>query len=306
MGRVLWVLPLCLIFQGQSGPREIAPAIGKDDVQIKSEQQYIPPEERHYICQDVVGSLGLMPSVGVPGGLPWYAMYQIGSKGHFPLENILVYQPSLFFQMCIDKYDREIQGYNVLFCKQERIKGKLQKAEKIVVHFREKPFSVHFEWKENPPSIASKVLYVEGENKGEMKVRAFLLLSKDPDGAEAMQTSRFTIKKFGVHIALKSTLASIQRAEAAGRLHIKYDGQFKVDKLGGRVCYRFTREPYDPPEEDGIYKYTFYIDEETWMQVGSELRDVNGEMIAEYFFRDLVPNPEHDPNQFTDKSMSLR
>jgi hypothetical protein len=304
MGRFLWVLPLCLIFQGQSGPREVVPVDSKKDEPVKSKPVVdIKPEDRPEVCHDIAGLVGFMPAAGVPGGLPWYAMYQIGKKDLFPLENILVYQPSLFFQMCLDKYDQETQGYKVLFCKQERVKGKLLDAEKIEVHFRERPYSVHFNWKEGA-GIASKVLYVDGENNGKMRVRAIFLLTKDPEGSEALATSRFTIKQFGVNIALKSTIASIRRAEAAGRLHLKYDGQFKVDKLGGRVCYKFTRAPYDPPEEDGIYKYTFYIDKETWMQVGSELRDVNDELIAEYYFRDLQPNFEFDANQFTDKALS--
>jgi len=304
MGRFLWVLPLCLIFQGQGVLREVSPAdFGAADVAVKVERpKPITLSERDQICHDLVGSLGLMPSAGVPAGMPWYAFYQIGKKDLFPLENILIYQPSLFFQMCLDRYDQDIQGYTCLFCKQERVKGKLLKAEKILVDFREKPFSVRFEWKEGK-GLASKVLYVDGENEGNMLVRAFLILRKDPEGDQAMASSRFSIKKYGVRHGLQSTVNSVTKAEAAGRLHLKYDGQFKVDKLGGRICYRFTRAPYDPPEEDGIVKYTFYIDKETWLHIGSELRDVNDEVIADYFFRDLQPNPTYGPNQFTEKGL---
>ena len=91
-----------------------------------------------------------------------------------------------------------------------------------------------------------------------------------------MATSRFSIKQFGPHIALQSTLRSILKAEKAGSLHLTYQGEWKVDKLGGRVCYKFNRKPYDPPEEDGIFEYTFYIDKEMWMQTGSDLRDKKG------------------------------
>lgn len=313
MGRILWVLPLCLIFQGQNAPVEVAEMGGKPDQVVKADKPKVyEPKERDLICHDLVGALGLMPSAGVPGGLPWYALYQIGSKQLFPVENILVYQPSLFLQMCLERYDREIQGYTVLFCKQERVKGKLQKAEKILVNFREQPFSVNFQWKEGNPTIASKVLYVEGENNGtlenktigsRMKVRAIFVLNKDPDGAEAKETSRFSIKRFGVRHGLASTVASIARAEAAGTLNLKYDGKFKVDNLGGRTCYRFTRDPYNPPEEDGISKYVFYIDVKTELHLGSELRGVNNELIAEYWFRDLTPN-EFDPEMFTDKGLA--
>jgi outer membrane lipoprotein-sorting protein len=46
-------------------------------------------------------------------------------------------------------------------------------------------------------------------------------------------------------------------------------------------------------------KLTIWIDCDTLMQVGSDLRDADGEFIAEYYFRDIELNPKFDDKQFT-------
>jgi hypothetical protein len=311
MGRFLWVLPvlaLCLILHDQHGFQDVESSAHSTDTQIKTcgLGVVVSGDKQGFVSEEVVTALGLMSSLTAPTGLaaPWAAFYQIGKKDLIPLEKLLNEQPLKFFQMCLDKYDREIQGYSVLFCKQERVNKVLLKKERIFVHFREKPFSVHFNWQEGA-GLARKVYYAEGENNGNMRVRPIIgwIMSKDPEGAEAMSNSRFSIKKFGVRNGLQSTVNSMTKAKEAGRLNVKYLGEFKVGDLGGRACYKFIRAPYDPPEEDGISQFTFYIDVETWMQVGSELRDVNGDLIAEYYFRNLKTNVEMDKNQFTDKGL---
>jgi Protein of unknown function (DUF1571) len=296
-------LILCLISQDQRG-REVPPEAAPDSPGMWARNYVVPPCERDLVCQDLVGLLGLMPSAGIPAAFPWHSLCQIGRKDLFPLENILVYQPILFFQECLDKHDRDIQGYSALFCKQERVKNKLLQPERIAVQFREKPFSVHFHWQEGA-GLARKVCYVEGENNGHMRVRPIIgwILAKDPEGAEAMRTSRFSIKQYGMKLALQRTVDSMLRAQTNGTLHVHYMGVYPVDKLGGRLCYKFVRTPYVPPEEDGLNELMFYIDKETGMQVGAELRDSTGQLLAEYYFRDVKTNPSYDPHQFTDKSL---
>jgi hypothetical protein len=39
------------------------------------------------------------------------------------------------------------------------------------------------------------------------------------------------------------------------------------------------------------------------LQVGSILRGEKMDLIAEYFFRDIVPNPTFDEKQFTRKAL---
>src|SRR6266849_3317216 len=121
--------------------------------------------------------------------------------------------PLAFLEKCLERYDQQgIKGYSCTFQKQERIDGKLQPSEEIEVFFRAKPFSVFMHWVRGAKRAAS-VLYVEGENEDKMLVRptglagAFVkVAARDPEGDEARQAGRYTIKQFGLNKTLQRTL----------------------------------------------------------------------------------------------------
>jgi hypothetical protein len=129
------------------------------------------------------------------------------------------------------------------------------------------------------------------------------IIPKDPEGTEARDTSRYTIKEFGLRLAMQRTLDSMKSAEGRSALHLRYAGLVEVPELNNRPCYKYIRGPYDPPEEEGVNELVLYIDKDTWLQVGSLLRDTKGQLIAEYFFKDLQLNPEHPDDQFTSKKL---
>jgi outer membrane lipoprotein-sorting protein len=218
-------------------------------------------------------------------------------------ESLPAKNPVAFLEKCLKHYDRTVKGYRVIFHKQERIKGHLNKPEEILVYFREKPFSVYFEWLKNW-QLARRVVYVEGENEGKMLVRAFIQIfnrKEDVDGANAKRSGRYTLRDFGLKKGAERTLDSWKKAQARGTLHVKYLGVYKV---GGRPCYKFHRTGYDPPEEDGIADLTVYIDQKTLLQVGSVLKDENGKLIATYFFKKIRLNPKFDPDQFKPEALT--
>lgn len=257
--------------------------------------------------QEILASLAISPSAGFPASVPWAASYKIGQAGLFPLDMILHYQPLLFYQLCLDQYDRTVQSYTTTFVKQETVKGKKHQPERIKVSFRERPFSVFFNWEEGA-GLAKKVLYVQGENNDHMRVRpsgigGFLTLSRPVDGPEAKGAGRYTIKEFGLKQALQRTLASMENAQRRGSLFVRYEGTVKVDKLRDRVCHKFVRSPYEPMEEEGLNELVIYIDVENGLQIGSVLRNAQGTDLAEYFFDDLQINPEFKTDLFTPKSL---
>ena len=251
--------------------------------------------------QELLASLALQPGQGFPASIPWAPLQRIGSQGLVPVENLLHYQPILFMEWAQAKYAAEVRGYSLHFRKRELVGGKLQPTEKLEVHFREEPFSVHMRWLDGA-RLAQTVLYVKGENNGEMLARLRLVplvVSRDIHGADAKQSGRFTIDQFGFHGSTQRTLASMYRAQARGALHLRYDGVYKVPELGDRPCYKLVRSPYEPLEEDELNELTLYFDQETWLQVGSILKNVRGELISEYYFRDVRLNPEFKKDQFT-------
>ena len=220
------------------------------------------------------------------------------------LDAMLRRDPFSFFAVSLKKYDETIKGYAHSFDKHERINGVMRKPERCEVRFRETPFAVHMTWTEGA-GLASKVLFVEGENNGKMLARGKGLLeylgiqTRDVDGADAKASGRFTIAQFGFKKSTERTLASMTRAKENGKLFLKYEGIVPVEKLGGQKCHKFVRTPYDPPEEDQLSELTLYYDTDHWLQVGAVLRDVKGQLLGEYFFSNVQVNPAFSDKQFT-------
>lgn len=226
---------------------------------------------------------------------------EIDKDGTDPLEKLARESPLAFLEKSLERYDEEIKGYTLTFLKKERIGGTLQRAEKTEVRFRESPFSVHMRWIEGA-KLAAKVLYVEGENNNKMLARPIVpfvpVMTRDVDGPEAKNSGRYTIAEFGFKRSTQRTLRAMQKAKARDALHVRYEGIVAVPELGGQLCYKFVRNPYEPPEEDALDELTLYFDCEHLLQVGSILRDRQKELLAEYFFYDIKFNPEFDAKQF--------
>lgn len=224
------------------------------------------------------------------------------------IEAVLRNDPPRFLQMCLDRYDREVHGYSCTLQKRERVSGKLLPVEVVEAHFREKPFSVSMNWKKGA-GRAQKTLYVEGENQNRMLARPAGLLSfvgvvaKDVNSPEIKAAGRYTITEFGMKLGTLRTLKPMIEARKRNALHVNYEGIFHVPETGNRRCYKLVRKPYDPPEDGGVNELTVYIDVDTWLQVGSVLKDAGGQLIAEYYFRDIRLNPSFAANQFSKAAM---
>ena len=229
---------------------------------------------------------------------------------HWPLptdtqmEELAKKHPIAFLKYSIRRYDYTVKGYECIFKKQERIGGKLQPTETIAVKFREKPFSVLFDWLKGE-RLAKKVLYVKGENNNMLLVKGAGVLAlagileRDPEGDQAKRSGRYPLTEFGIKIGSLRTLAAWEAARKNEALKIEYGGIKKIKEVGNRECYVLKRSHYAKPEEDGITLATFYLDKQTWLQVGSTLKNADGELIAEYWFTDIKLNPEFKPDTFT-------
>lgn len=228
------------------------------------------------------------------------------------LQVVLTQRPVEFLEMCQERYRREVAGYSLIMAKRERVAGKMHPAkegqyEVVQAHFRENPFSVHLTWLENPKR-AARVLYVANENEDKLLCRpagllGLVVVARDVAGAEARESGRYTVNQFGLYLAVQRMITNMRQAEARGELHVRYVGQEVLPEAGNRPCYKFVRGPYVPPEEDGIAELTIYIDCETWLNVGSVLRDSQGQLIAEYYFRDIQLNPQHSESQFAPSAL---
>jgi Protein of unknown function (DUF1571) len=223
--------------------------------------------------------------------------------------------PVAFLEACLKRYDdKKIQGYSLVFQKQERIDGELKREEVVIVRFREMPYSVYFFWNQPANRDVRSALYVEGENKGsdgKSRVKVYtsfgFKLDKAPDGAEARTYSRYAMPTFGLRQTMQRVLDSWKEAQAENTLGVEYLGQEVVQEVGGRKCYKFLRPRYARPEgDDFVSKLIIFIDCETLFQVGSIVFGRDGEKLGFYYFRDIELNPAYPPEQFTSAALGKK
>ncbi len=284
------------------------PALHEEKILNQKASPELPLQEGEKVRRQLLAAITSTQTHAFPAGLPWSPLFEIGNRDLITQENLLRTSPISYLRLCLERSEREVQGYRVTFDKQERIQGTLQPREVVDVHFRENPFRVHFHWLEGT-RLAKKVLYVAGENQGLMKVRPAGLLAiagivdRPVDGPDAKRTGRYGIHEFGIIQAMRRTLQSMGAASERGKLFLEYHGMVKLKQVGDRPCQKFVRKPYDPVEEEGVNELTIYVDPENGLQVGSVLRDAKGNLIAEYFFRDLILNPTFPADQFSAKGL---
>src|SRR5262249_27673824 len=92
-------------------------------------------------------------------------------------------------------------------------------------------------------------------------------------------------------------LASWKAAKDKGELDVTFKGLHPLPEADNKVVFHFLRK-CAAPENDGVMEQTLYIDKATWLQLGSVIKGKKGELIGEYYFRDIQLNPELKPNQF--------
>lgn len=250
-----------------------------------------------------------LPGHTFPAALPWESLRRIGEDQSQAMTKLAESDPVEFLKICLERYKKDVQGYRCTFEKREVVKGNERQNEILRCNFREKPFSVHMAWKEGA-DLCSGSLYVEGENGGSLLARSLIfgipgpILSRPLNAADVKSTSRFGIDSFGIYLGQKATYDAIVEAKKGGVLFLNYKGIEPCEKAGNRLCYKFVRTPYEPPDPaEGLNDLAFYIDRATLMQVGSVLTDDKGKFIAEYFFRDIEVNPTFDEKQFTRKAL---
>lgn len=335
MGRVLLLLPLCLLVRDStSAPvRDLAPMSEgfslRSGAAAKDEGSAVLPVALLAGAVDPLASLAVVPLIKeryspaavvaslVPlGGSPCLlvpAVSGLEETADAFYDRLRQEDPFAFLEETLRRYEGEIEGYTAVLRKRERIGGKLHDYEETRVWFRETPFSVYMDWTEFSRSkmdnfFASlkqpkRALYVNGQNDNRIVAvlqKTGLVMTTTVDSADSKNSSRFTIDQFGMGKGMERTLQSMRSARARGALHLKYVGETdKETRLGNVPIYIFVRKPYDPLEEDQLNELIIFIDKKHWMQVGSILKTDKGEIIAEYYFRDVVVNPAFEPDFFT-------
>lgn len=231
--------------------------------------------------------------------------------------------PIAMLSAAIRRYRAEVRSYTARLDKQERVRGTLYPPEVLRISVRDTPYAVKMIWEAGARTVlfaqVEGVLYAAGENGGKIKVwrpTSFLkLVDSGPNDATARNASRYSITEAGLASALERTYRAWSEADKTQDLQWEFVATHPVPEVGGRVCHIIrrtcTKPELDPflmsePRPDASSRpdeafttITLMFDAETWLQIGSVLERADHQLIASYYFRDIVLNPTLSADTFT-------
>jgi hypothetical protein len=244
---------------------------------------------------------GDRPVYSVPAAIPQFTSPPAAERS---FADLCRHDPIGALARSLHNYRRDVEGYTCTFIKQERIDGKLRNREVIRCDFRESPFAVRMEWIEGRDRAAI-MLYPAGDRADQLAIvpaneiarKALSYVRRSVNDASVRAAARYPASEFGVNNGTIRLHSAWKAAHDKGMLKTQYDGIQPIAELNGQRCHVLRRDCV-VPEEDGLTEVTVYFDEMTLQQVGAVLK-AGDQLVATYYFRDLVFNPTFDAAQFS-------
>ena len=159
---------------------------------------------------------------------------------------------------------QSVTGYVADFRKKEVVGGAMTEPQMMRLKLRHEPFSVYMKWTEGNPG--QELLYVHGQNDGEMVVRPGGLKGRilgaiklNPSGTLAMNESRHPITEVGL-LRLCEKVLDYRYNESSWTNG--YTCTEELDEFDGRPCHRFTIVYDDPSKRPDYRKSVIWIDKQ--------------------------------------------
>jgi hypothetical protein len=190
----------------------------------------------------------------------------------------------------------QLKDYEGLFIKKEYV-GNTFVEQKMVIRFRRDPMSVYLKFVE--PSPGRKVMYVKGQNNGQIQVKETGLASLvgainvDPHGSLAMSESRYPITMIGLENMTRRLLGEWLDATDRNDITVKF---YPNAKIGNVDCEVIESTHTDAIKSKGIYRARLYIDKQSGLPIRIQEyafpRQAGGEppLLADYCYLNLRPN----------------
>ncbi len=192
-----------------------------------------------------------------------------------------------------------VQDYTCRLIKRERIDGKLQPQNTMIMNVRTQPFSVYFRWQEPGPLSGQEACYVEGRYGGKMRVRPRGLLgavgfvSLDPNDPRARESSRHAITEAGIGHLIEQCAVGWEQERRWGLSQVQV-AEYEYDR---RRCLRVeVIHPTNPEGRFWHYRDVVFFDKETHLPVRMEAYDWprrpgdSGDLLESYSFAGLRVN----------------
>lgn len=220
--------------------------------------------------------------------------YSKGEQVVVELERLAGEDPLGLIRRAHQNYQESVRDYTCTFIKQERINGHLRDPEKIVVRFKETPFSVLMNW-QKPKGRVAKLLYVEKDGNRTILVHPSglggLLLKTvhvDIDNPRLKKSSLRTPAEFGFGRVLAGMVKTYAKAQKNGDLFLEYQG---TEVLDGRECLVLLRKlPMDKGYDTMFSVLYIYLDKEYLVPTKTEGFDTANNLIGSYRYLNVHLN----------------
>ena len=205
----------------------------------------------------------------------------------------------------------KIQDYSATVAKRERIGGKLLDYEYMFVKLRQKPFSVYLYFLGPPEEKGQEVIYVEGQNNGNMWAHGVgiknTLIGKvllKPDGPVAMRNQRYPLTELGILNLTRRLVEVGEDNKNYGECEVKF---YEGAKINGRVCTCIEVVHPVPRRNFVFHLARIFVDKEINMPIRYESfdwpKEAGGppELLEEYTYLNLKLN-----NGFADADFDVK
>jgi len=202
-----------------------------------------------------------------------------------------------------------VRDYQCRLVKRERINGTLLPESVMAMKVRNQPYSVYLYCEKPESERGMEVCYVEGRNRGMMRVHPARILgllgfwSVDLRDPRVFRTNRHCITEAGLGYLLEGTARywDMERRLNKTLVHIA------DEDLNGRACHRIeTVHPDRTAANFYGYRCVLWLDKLTRLPAGAETYDWprpgsagDGELLESYRFENLQCNVGLDEHAFS-------
>lgn len=193
-----------------------------------------------------------------------------------------------------------VKDYTCTMIKRERVRGKLLPPQVIDFRARNNPYSVYMKWNAPSDLNGQQACYVEGKNKGKMRVKpvgvlgAFGFVTLDVNDPRTRKHSNHSIVESGLANLLTRCDTGWKQQAKLKKIKVKI-GEYTFNNR--RVVRVETIHLAKIPGIQDNYRNVIYFDRQTWFPVRVErynwpkqVGDSKGELQAEYSYLNIKTN----------------
>ena len=195
--------------------------------------------------------------------------------------------PEKWLKETEDAYGR-VSSYTAVFHKQQRVDGKLLKAETILLKFR-RPFSLYMRWIA-PPYKGSELLYAEGWNGNRARVHrggllCFMTWNLEPRDPRLMAGNLRPFTDTGIGYLVTSVAENVRKASKVDELGLFERGE---EMTYGRKT-QCLEAVFPKVKAKNYTAYRLIINQDLASKILVKIRiyDWNDQLIESYGYEDL-------------------